>query len=110
MVQPWGVQMIRVEINNIELPQEMKRSMAVEAEAAREANAKIAAARGERESAKILAEAAQTMDKSPSTMLLRAFQTLQAVANEGKSNTILFPMPIDMANMAKVLPMTAFQQ
>ncbi len=92
---PWGVKVSTVEIKDVELPQEMKRSMAKQAEAERERRAKIINADGEYQAAQKLAEAADIMAKNPVTLQLRYLQTLREIATENNSTTI-FPVPIDI--------------
>jgi len=92
---PWGVKVDRVEIKDIVLPHNMQRAMAAEAEATREARAKVVAAGGERLAAKNLRLAADEMMKSPAALQLRYLQTLTTIAAENNS-TIVFPMPVEM--------------
>jgi regulator of protease activity HflC (stomatin/prohibitin superfamily) len=93
--EPWGVKVSLVEIKHVDLPQEMKRAMARQAEAERERRAKIIAAEGERQAADQLTEAAAIIEKHPSALQLRFLQTLVEVASENNSTTI-FPVPIDL--------------
>ena len=93
--EPWGIKVSMVEVKHIDLPQEMQRAMARQAEAEREKRAKIIHARGELEASEALAEAAEIVGKSPVTLQLRYLQTLTEVAAE-KNSTILFPLPIDL--------------
>lgn len=101
---PWGVLVERVEMKDVRLPLEMQRSMAAEAEAAREARAKVIAAEGEQRAATALKEAAQVIAESPAALQLRYLQTLNTIAAE-KNSTIVFPLPIDMLSsfMSKAL-------
>ena len=92
---PWGVKVTQVELKHIDLPVEMKRSMAREAEAERERRAKIIAAEGELQASEKLSQAAQAMEVSPVSLQLRYLQTLTEVAAEHNSTTI-FPLPIDL--------------
>lgn len=92
---PWGVKVSSVEIKHIDLPQEMQRAMAKQAEAERERRAKIIHAKGEMQSAEKLAEASIIMSASPITLQLRYLQTLNDIAAE-KNSTIIFPIPIDI--------------
>jgi len=94
---PWGVKVERVEIKDVRLPQGLQRSMAAEAEATREAKAKVIAAEGERDSSKALREAADVITQSPAALQLRYLQTLNAIAAE-RNSTIIFPLPIDLLN------------
>lgn len=92
---PWGVKVTQVELKDIDLPVEMKRAMAKQAEAERERRAKIIAAEGELQASVKLTEAAQVMEGSPITIQLRYLQTLIEIAAE-KNSTTVFPLPIDM--------------
>ncbi|CAB4025840.1 mechanosensory 2-like [Paramuricea clavata] len=94
---PWGVKVERVEVKDIRLPTQLQRAMAAEAEASREARAKVIAANGEREAARSLKEASEVMSESPSALQLRYLQTLNTISAE-KNSTIIFPVPIDMVN------------
>ena len=92
--EPWGIKVSAVEVKHIDLPQEMKRAMAKQAEAERERRAKIIAADGEFQAAGKLAEASDIIGKSPAAIQLRYLQTLSEIATENNSTTI-FPIPID---------------
>ena len=92
---PWGVKVRAVEIKHIDLPQEMQRAMAKQAEAERERRAKVIHAQGEFEASQRLREASDIMTQSPYTLQLRYLQTLAEIAVEHNS-TILFPMPLDL--------------
>ena len=92
---PWGVKVSTVEIKGIDLPDEMKRAMAKQAEAEREKRAKIIHSAGEFEAAANLAKAADMISINPVTLQLRYLQTLTEIAVE-KNSTILFPLPMDM--------------
>jgi regulator of protease activity HflC (stomatin/prohibitin superfamily) len=92
---PWGVKVTTVEIKGIDLPDEMKRAMAKQAEAEREKRAKIIHSAGELEAAENLSKAADMIARNPVTLQLRYFQTLTEIAVE-KNSTILFPIPIDL--------------
>jgi len=92
---PWGVKVERVEVKDVRLPQQLQRAMAAEAEASREARAKVIAAEGEMNAARALKEASEVITESPSALQLRYLQTLQAISAE-KNSTIIFPLPIDM--------------
>jgi regulator of protease activity HflC (stomatin/prohibitin superfamily) len=92
---PWGVKVTLVEVKQIDLPQEMQRAMAAQAEAERGRRAKIIHARGESEAAEQLAQAAQQMEAHPAMLQLRYLQVLLEVGSEHNSTTI-FPVPIDM--------------
>ncbi|MFN3406520.1 MAG: slipin family protein [Caldimicrobium sp.] len=93
--EPWGVKVSKVEIKEIDLPEEMKRAMAKQAEAERERRAKIISADGEYQASKTLLEAARIMAENPITLQLRYLQTLTEIATE-KNSTILFPLPIEL--------------
>lgn len=91
---PWGVKVSNVEVKQIDLPVEMQRAMARQAEAERERRAKIIAADGEYQASKKLAEAAQVMNSEPLTLQLRYLQTMVEISNE-RNTTTFFPIPID---------------
>ncbi|XP_059094478.1 band 7 protein AGAP004871-like isoform X3 [Tigriopus californicus] len=93
---PWGVKVERVEIKDVRLPVQLQRAMAAEAEAAREARAKVIAAEGEQKASKALKEAADVIQESPAALQLRYLQTLNSIAAEHNS-TIIFPMPMHLA-------------
>ncbi|MBM2837395.1 MAG: rane protease subunit, stomatin/prohibitin -like protein [Deltaproteobacteria bacterium] len=93
--EPWGVKISAVEIKGIDLPDEMKRAMAKQAEAEREKRAKIIHSAGEYEAAANLAKAADMISMNPVTLQLRYLQTLTEIAVE-KNSTILFPLPMDL--------------
>jgi regulator of protease activity HflC (stomatin/prohibitin superfamily) len=92
---PWGVKVTSVEVKHIDLPGDMQRAMARQAEAERERRAKVIAADGEFQAAQKLTEASQIISKSPSALQLRFLQTLAEVATENNSTTV-FPIPIDL--------------
>jgi regulator of protease activity HflC (stomatin/prohibitin superfamily) len=92
---PWGIKVSNVEVKHIDLPQEMQRAMAKQAEAERERRAKVINAAGEFQAAGKLAEAAKIIEDYPYALQLRYLQTLREVAAEGNSTT-LFPIPIDL--------------
>ena len=92
---PWGIKVTQVELKDIDLPVEMKRAMAWQAEAERERRAKIISAEGELQASRTLAEAARIMETSPISIQLRYLQTLSEIATENNSTTI-FPVPIDL--------------
>jgi regulator of protease activity HflC (stomatin/prohibitin superfamily) len=92
---PWGIKVSMVEIKHVDLPQEMQRAMAKQAEAERERRAKIIHAEGESQASAKLLEAANTLSQNPSTIQLRYLQTLVEIGAEN-SSTIVFPMPIDL--------------
>ncbi len=93
--EPWGVKVSAVEVKQIDLPVEMQRAMARQAEAERERRSKIISAEGEYQAAQRLAEAAQTIQRFPVALQLRFLQTLSEIATE-KNSTIVFPVPIDL--------------
>jgi regulator of protease activity HflC (stomatin/prohibitin superfamily) len=92
---PWGIKVVQVAIKHIDLPEEMRRAMARQAEAERERRAKVIAAEGEFQAAQRLGEAAAIMAREPITIQLRYLQTLAEIATENNSTTI-FPVPIDL--------------
>jgi len=92
---PWGVKAERVEIKDVRLPVQLQRAMAAEAEAAREARAKVIAAEGEQKASQALRQAAEVMAESPASLQLRYLQTLSTISAEHNS-TIIFPMPINI--------------
>ncbi|XP_026219763.1 stomatin (EPB72)-like 3a isoform X3 [Anabas testudineus] len=91
----WGIKVERVEIKDVKLPLQLQRAMAAEAEASREARAKIIAAEGEMNASRALKEASLVISESPSALQLRYLQTLNNIAAE-KNSTIIFPLPIDI--------------
>jgi len=99
--EPWGVKVASVEVKQVDLPPDMQRAMAKQAEAEREKRAKIVHAAGELEASVKLAQAATAMAAEPMTITLRYLQTLTEIATE-KNSTIIFPLPIELVNM---LPM-----
>ncbi|RKZ01675.1 MAG: slipin family protein [Candidatus Hydrothermota bacterium] len=92
---PWGVKVSAVEVKHVDLPQEMQRAMARQAEAERERRAKIIAAEGELQASEKLAKAAQVLAQNPITIQLRYLQTLAEISAENAA-TIVFPVPIDL--------------
>ena len=92
---PWGIKVSMVEVKHVDLPEQMQRAMARQAEAEREKRAKIIHARGELEASKALSEAAVAISANPLTIQLRYLQTLTEIATE-KNSTIVFPLPIDL--------------
>jgi len=98
---PWGIRVERVEVKDVRLPQQLQRAMAAEAEAAREARAKVIAAEGEQKASRALKEASMIISESPSALQLRYLQTLTSISAE-KNSTIIFPLPIDM--MSNFMP------
>jgi len=97
--RPWGVKVERVEIKDVRVPVQLQRAMAAEAEAAREARAKVVAAEGEQKASTHLKEAALVLEESKSALQLRYLQTLNAISTE-QSSTIVFPFPIDSLSLS----------
>jgi len=95
--EPWGVKVERVEVKDVRLPQNLQRAMAAEAEAAREARAKVITAEGEQKASQALREAALVISDSPAALQLRYLQTLSNISAE-KNSTIVFPVPVDLVN------------
>jgi regulator of protease activity HflC (stomatin/prohibitin superfamily) len=93
--EPWGIKVSSVEVKNVDLPQEMQRAIARQAEAERERRAKVINAEGELQASEKLAQAAHVMGTSPITLQLRFLQTLAEIASE-KNSTTIFPVPIDL--------------
>jgi regulator of protease activity HflC (stomatin/prohibitin superfamily) len=92
---PWGIKIAAVEVKHVDLPPEMQRAMAKQAEAEREKRAKIIHAHGEQQAAQKLAEAADELSRSPSSMQLRYLQTLTEIASE-RNSTLIFPLPVEL--------------
>lgn len=99
--EPWGIKVTAVEVRNVDLPAEMQRAIARQAEAERERRAKVIHAEGELQASAKLSEAAEVLSKNPTALQLRYLQTLTEIGTE-KNSTIVFPLPIDM--------MAAFQK
>ena len=97
---PWGIKVSSVEVKHVDLPPDMQRAMAKQAEAEREKRAKIIHAAGELEASEKLASAASVMAVEPMTITLRYLQTLTEIASE-KNSTIIFPLPIELMNLLK---------
>jgi regulator of protease activity HflC (stomatin/prohibitin superfamily) len=93
--EPWGVKVTAVEVKNVDLPSEMLRAIAKQAEAERERRAKIIHAEGEHQAAQKLADAAKIISSEPATLQLRYLQTLTEIATE-RNSTIIFPLPIEI--------------
>ncbi|MCX8021152.1 MAG: slipin family protein [Syntrophorhabdaceae bacterium] len=93
--EPWGIKVSNVEVKNVDLPQEMQRALARQAEAERERRAKIIGAEGEYQAAAKLSEASEILSKNPMALQLRYMQTLIEISTE-KNSTIIFPLPIDL--------------
>lgn len=98
---PWGVKVSAVEVKHVDLPENMQRAMARQAEAEREKRAKIIHAAGELEASEKLAQAANVIATEPVAITLRYLQTLTEIAAE-KNSTIIFPLPIELLNLLKV--------
>jgi regulator of protease activity HflC (stomatin/prohibitin superfamily) len=92
---PWGIKVVSVEVKHIDLPQEMQRAMAKQAEAERERRAKVINAEGELQASSKLAEAAERLSTQPVSIQLRFLQTVSEVASE-HSSTVVLPVPIDL--------------
>jgi regulator of protease activity HflC (stomatin/prohibitin superfamily) len=95
---PWGIKVTTVEVKHIDLPQEMQRAMAKQAEAERERRAKVINSEGEYQAADKLAQAADIISKHPEALQLRYLQTLREISSENNSTT-LFPIPIDLLSI-----------
>jgi regulator of protease activity HflC (stomatin/prohibitin superfamily) len=93
--EPWGVKVTTVEVKNVDLPQDMQRAIARQAEAERERRAKVINAEGEFQAAQRLSEAAAVISREPAALQLRYLQTLAEIATENNSTTV-FPIPIDL--------------
>jgi regulator of protease activity HflC (stomatin/prohibitin superfamily) len=92
---PWGIEVSAVEVKDVDLPDQMKRAMARQAEAERERRAKVIAAQGELQASETLAQAARTLSAEPMSLQLRYLQTVTEIATENNSTTI-FPLPIEL--------------
>jgi len=92
---PWGIKVSAVEVKHVDLPAEMQRAMARQAEAEREKRAKIIHADGEFQASEMLGQAAKVIQQNPITIQLRYLQTLTEIATE-KNSTIIFPVPVDL--------------
>ncbi len=95
---PWGIKVSAVEVKHVDLPPDMQRAMARQAEAEREKRAKIIHAEGELQASEKLSQAAAIIAREPITVTLRYLQTLTEIASE-KNSTIIFPLPIELINM-----------
>lgn len=93
--EPWGIKISNVEVKQIDLPAEMQRAMAKQAEAERERRAKVIHAEGEFQASQRLADAAGIIEQHPIALQLRYLQTLTEIASE-KNSTTIFPVPIDL--------------
>jgi len=92
---PWGIKVERVEVKDVRLPQQLQRAMAAEAEATRQARAKVIEAEGEQKASRALKEASDIISSSPAALQLRYLQTLSSISAE-KNSTIIFPLPIEL--------------
>ena len=97
---PWGIKVSAVEVKHVDLPQDMQRAMAKQAEAEREKRAKIIHAEGELIASEKLAQAAAIIDREPSAITLRYLQTLTEIASE-QNSTIVFPLPMELLRMMR---------
>ena len=97
---PWGIKVSAVEVKHVDLPQDMQRAMARQAEAEREKRAKIIHAEGELSASEKLAQAAGVIDREPAAMTLRYLQTLTEIAAE-QNSTIIFPLPVELMRMLR---------
>jgi regulator of protease activity HflC (stomatin/prohibitin superfamily) len=93
--EPWGIKVSNVEVKNVDLPQEMQRAIARQAEAERERRAKVISAEGEFQASTRLGEAADILSRNPMALQLRYLQTLIEISAE-KNSTIIFPLPIEL--------------
>ncbi len=96
--EPWGIKVATVDVKNVDLPQEMQRAIAKQAEAERERRAKVIGAEGEFQAAQKMVDAASLMEEHPISLQLRYLQTLREISAE-KNSTTLFPIPIDLIDM-----------
>jgi len=96
----WGIKVSKIEVKDIELPENMKRAMAHQAEAERDRRARVTLALGEQQAAQKLAEAGEVIGKNPATLQLRLFQTMSDVASE-KNSTLILPVPIELLEYLK---------
>jgi regulator of protease activity HflC (stomatin/prohibitin superfamily) len=95
LTDPWGVKVTLVEVKDVELPESMRRAMARQAESERERRAKVIHAKGEREAATELGEAAAILEQHPAALQLRVLSTMNEVAAE-KNSTLIFPLPVEV--------------
>jgi regulator of protease activity HflC (stomatin/prohibitin superfamily) len=96
--EPWGIKISNVEVKNVDLPQEMQRAIARQAEAERERRAKVIAAEGEYQASTKLSEASDILSRNPMALQLRYLQTLIEISTE-KNSTIIFPLPMDLVKV-----------
>ena len=95
--EPWGIKVSKVEVKQVDIPEQMQRAIAKQAEAERERRAKVIHAQGEFEASQKLADAAKVLETESSAIQLRYLQTLTEIGVE-KNTTIVFPLPIDIIN------------
>jgi len=93
--EPWGIKVTTVEVKNVDLPQEMQRAIARQAEAERERRSKVIHAEGEFQASQRLSDAANILSQNPASLQLRYMETIMSIASD-KNSTILFPVPIDL--------------
>ena len=93
--EPWGIKVTAVEVKNVDLPQEMQRAIARQAEAERERRSKVIHAEGEFQASQRLSDAANILSQNPASLQLRYMETIMSIAGD-KNSTILFPVPIDL--------------
>jgi regulator of protease activity HflC (stomatin/prohibitin superfamily) len=105
----WGIKVANVEIKHVDLDESMIRAIAQQAEAERSRRAKVINAEGEKQAAKMIAEAANTLAQEEQALQLRYLQTLKEIANE-KTNTIVFPMPLEFVESIMKLSRAAREQ
>jgi regulator of protease activity HflC (stomatin/prohibitin superfamily) len=96
--EPWGIKVSNVEVKHIDLPQEMQRAMARQAEAERERRAKVIHAEGEFQASQKLSDAAKIISVNPAALQLRFLQTLTEISTD-KNSTVIFPVPIDLLSV-----------
>lgn len=101
LTEPWGVKITNVEVKAIDLPVEMQRAMAKQAEAEREKRAKIISAEGELQASEKLAQAAKVLGEQKDAITLRYLETMRDVSTSSNNKTTFFPIPIDIMNMFK---------
>ena len=94
--EPWGVKVSNVEVKNVDLPQDMQRAIAKQAEAERERRAKIIHAEGELQASAKLSEAAEMLSRNPASIQLRYLQTMTEMSTSERSTTVVFPIPVDL--------------
>lgn len=96
--EPWGVKVSTVEVKTVDLPTEMQRAMAKQAEAERDKRAKVISAQGEFEAAKVLSDAAEILGQQKHSIVLRYLDTMREIAGDGNNTTTFFPLPVDFLN------------